>query len=446
MEVSGKDSEGTVASLTGQCSGSGSRLMGERGLPEPSAQNWRSLFADGPKSYAPLVFSSPSIVDGKTVIIPPAGAVLEGVEFWEGCIVGQSLDKRLPLHVVRSIFDRLWSKHEMPEITTFDELYTFRFRDRDAQDWVLENGPWYLAGRPLILRIWKPDMDTHNDQLTSLPIWVKFFNLPLEYWTSTSLGYIASVVGCPLHLDNPTKNHSRLSFARICIEVDVDCEFHKSALLDLGNGKYSTIRIKYPWVPHTCSHCKIFGHSRLNCHVVKGSDHNGSVLVSGKVKVADFTPDRGSVRVEASIGDLVNIPIPAKAGSDEYRKVIGVESPTRLTGTTFECLAIGEDDGPLDRTIVPSPTLLSGVGPLDSSRPAIPSNADFSDSSTICETFKHIKRVEELDYPSLPISKKKLKKLKKQNHAAMCRPKPGGPLTTRQPSEYKWRSGYLTPL
>ena len=24
--------------------------------------------------------------------------------------------------------------------------------------------------------------------------------------------------------------------------------------------------------------------------------------------------------------------------------------------------------------------------------------------------------------------------------------KPGGPLTTRQPAEYKWRSGYPTPL
>ena len=29
----------------------------------------------------------------------------------------------------------------------------------------------------------------------------------------------------------------------------------------------------------------------------------------------------------------------------------------------------------------------------------------------------------------------------------MCdAPKPGGPLTTRQPVEYKWRSGYPTPL
>ena len=80
-----------------------------------------------------------------------------------------------------------------------------------------------------------------NVQLTSLSIWVKFFNIPLEYWTVTSLGYIASAVGIPLHLDTLTENHSRLSFARICIEVDLNCEFPRSALLDLGNGKFSNI-------------------------------------------------------------------------------------------------------------------------------------------------------------------------------------------------------------
>ena len=39
-----------------------------------------------------------------------------------------------------------------------------------------------------------------------------------------------------------------------------------------------------------------------------------------------------------------------------------------------------------------------------------------------------------------------------RRHDAVCviadcdAPKPGGPLTTRQPAEYKWRSGYPTPL
>ena len=32
------------------------------------------------------------------------------------------------------------------------------------------------------------------------------------------------------------------------------------------------------------------------------------------------------------------------------------------------------------------------------------------------------------------------------NHLSCDAPKPGGPLTTRQPAEYKWMSGYPTPL
>ena len=270
-------------------------------------------------------------------------ALVEGMGIWEGCLVGQFFDKRLPVHVVRSLVERLWGKHEIPEISTTDNgLYIFRFTDRDARDWVLENGPWYFVRRPIILRIWKPSMEMLNVQITSLPIWVMFFNIPLEYWTVTSLGYIASAVGIPLHLDTLTDNHSILSFARICIEVDVNCTFPKSALLDLGNGKYSTIRIEYPWVPQNFSHCKIFGHSRLKFQFVKVKVDSGrsTCLANGYVN-ADVSSSRNDpVNVDA---DIVNhITTLAQAGKDTVADI-----PTRLTGNTFECLAICEDSGTL---------------------------------------------------------------------------------------------------
>ena len=201
-------------------------------------------------------------------------------------------------------------------------------------------------------------MEMLNVQLTSLPIWVKFFNIPLEYWTVTSLGYIASVVGIPLHLDTLTENHSRLSFSRICIEVDVNCEFPKSALLDLGNGKYSTIRIEYPWVPQICSHCKIFGHSRLKCHVVK-SDLNGIGPATGYVNLTGSTPASGSNIVVADIGDLITTLV--KVGTDEYRKVNGADIPTRLSDNTFECLATCEDVGTLGIAVDPPPPQVMGL-------------------------------------------------------------------------------------
>ena len=131
--------------------------------------------------------------------------------------------------------DKLWGKHEMLEIsTTKNGLYLFRFRDVDARDWVMENGPWYISRRPTILRVWQPAMEMLN-------------------------------IGKPLHMDSLTENQTRLSIARICIEVDLSSKFPKDARLNLTNGKCTTIRIEYPWVPHNCSHCQVFGHKVSQC-------------------------------------------------------------------------------------------------------------------------------------------------------------------------------------
>ena len=424
-EVNGSNSGGTEVILPKRVLES-SLSVGDSGLPTATIQNWKSLFAGRPTACNQLAFSGPSIVDGKKIIQPPAAAVLEGVEFWEGSLVGQFFDKGLPLHVVRSIVDRLWGKHELPEISTTEGMYIFRFRDPKARDWVLENGPWNFAGRPIILRFWKPGMEMLNAQLTSIPIWVKFFNIPLEYWTATSLGCIASAVGFPLHLDSHTENHTRLSFARICIEVDGKCEFPRSVLLDMGNGKFSNIRIEYPWVPQNCSHCKSFGHSRLKCQVVKkmGLVHKGTGTNTGYVNGAGSTTGEGPDSVDNPIGEPITNS--NKVSTDGIRKVNGAVSHT-MTGNTFECLATCGDIssyGSPSLPIVPNPTLddavdpLIGIGSTESSWPVLPSIADFSDSSPVFETFKNIKRIDELDSLTLPLSKKKLKKLKKQQHVA----------------------------
>ena len=132
---------------------------------------WNNLFSVPTRSNPKLDFYAPACVDGVPEIHPPDEAVFKGVSMWKGCLVGQFFDKRLPIHVVRATVDRLRGKHEMPDISTTDNgRYLFRFRDMDARDWVMENGPWYIAGRPIILKVWQPGMEMLNIQLTSLPI------------------------------------------------------------------------------------------------------------------------------------------------------------------------------------------------------------------------------------------------------------------------------------
>ena len=392
----------------------------------PTVKSWKSLVSMPMKTGDPLQFYEPHYAEGKLVAKPPVEAVNEGIDMWKGCLVGQFLDKRLPFPVVRSLVNRLWGKREMPEISTTDNgLFFFRFRDSEARDWVMDAGPWHLAGRPFILRAWKPGMDMLNIQLSSILIWVRFYNIPLEYWTSTCLGHIASTIGIPLHLDPLTENQTKLSFARICVEVGVDCEFPKSVLLDRGNGSYSTIRIEYPWAPQCCSECKLFGHNLLNCQAKKKPSSGMISTLPGNNKheavngmEVDEVGEGLKITAESSICAVANPTVThaaaemstisdsshAEAGFSvdimDSSKASEVDAPLKLHGNTFACLAQSEEEDPKEE-----------AGPL----PTPTANTDFSDTSPIIDTFRHIKRVDELDFTPVPFSRKKLKKLKKRS-------------------------------
>ena len=218
--------------------------------------------------------------------------------------------------------------------------------------------------------------------------------------------------------------------------MDFNCTFPKSALLNLGNGKYSTIRIEYPWVPPYCAYCKIFGHSHLKCQAVKEVNDSAKSACPDHVEGSDVdaddsSPVRGTVNLDADN----HITTPNMAGN--------VKVDAIQTGNTFECLAICEEAGNLEVAIDPTITdvsdttiqkvavdtiaiatdtttpnvisTLSGGGSLESPKLDLANIAEFSDTSPVCETFKQVKRIDELDY--LPLSKKKLKKLRKQEHA-----------------------------
>ena len=390
----------------------------------PTVKSWKSLVSMPMKTGDPLQFYEPHYAEGKLVAKPPVEAVNEGIDMWKGCLVGQFLDKRLPFPVVRSLVNRLWGKREMPEISTTDNgLFFFRFRDPEARDWVMDAGPWHLAGRPFILRAWKPGMDMLNIQLSSIPIWVRFYNIPLEYWTSTCLGHIASTIGIPLHLDPLIENQTKLSFARIYVEVGVDCEFPKSVLLDRGNGSYSTIRIEYPWAPQCCSECKLFGHNLLNCQAKKKPSNGMISTIPGNSKhvavngmEVDEVGEGLKIAAESSICAVAN-PTVTHAAAEmstisphveagfsvdvmDSSKASEVDAPLKLHGNTFACLAQSEEEDPKEE-----------AGPL----PTPTANTDFSDTSPIIDTFRHIKRVDELDFTPVPLSRKKLKKLKKRS-------------------------------
>jgi hypothetical protein len=136
---------------------------------------------------------------------------------------------------------------------------------------VLEAQLWHIANKPLILRRWTPGMQLLKISVSSVPVWIKLHNLPMEFWNATCLSYVASGVGKPLCADSVTEEQLRLGFARVLVEVNIDSDFPKEVEIAGLNGQTVVVGIEYPWIPLKCKKCKTFGHASHTCNRVEKS-------------------------------------------------------------------------------------------------------------------------------------------------------------------------------
>ncbi|KAK2653178.1 hypothetical protein Ddye_013034 [Dipteronia dyeriana] len=150
---------------------------------------------------------------------------------------------------------RIWGNHGLLEVLANDKgFYFFKFSDDETSSKVLEAGPWLFSGRMVC---------------------VKLFNIPHECWNEKGLSHIASAVGKLLYADSLTESMKRISFARVCIEIDASCDLVDSFDLFMGDssclehGENMEILVEYQWKPKRCAECKCFGHSITNCPKLK---------------------------------------------------------------------------------------------------------------------------------------------------------------------------------
>lgn len=153
-------------------------------------------------------------------------------------------------------------------MSTNNGFCIFRFSSEANCFRVLDLGPWFFAGKLLILQKWHEGLQLSKVKLSRIPVWVKFYNVPLNLWTNEGFSYVASAVGVPLYLDDATESRSRINYARVCVEISAENEIPENFDLDLGKGRIISIDVEVPWRPPSCKVCKEFGHTINNCHKV----------------------------------------------------------------------------------------------------------------------------------------------------------------------------------
>lgn len=150
------------------------------------------------------------------MVKPPKEVIQEGIQHWDSCLVGQIFRKNPKYSLVYNVANMLWGRDGSVEVMAADKDFgVFKFPNNRTRDWVLEEGPWHIANQTLALIRWKPNMQLIKPAATKIPIWVKFWHVPMEYMTRMGLSYLASAIGVPLYMDKATERGNRFTFAKV---------------------------------------------------------------------------------------------------------------------------------------------------------------------------------------------------------------------------------------
>ncbi|KAL0329000.1 UNVERIFIED_CONTAM: hypothetical protein Sradi_4886700 [Sesamum radiatum] len=123
---------------------------------------------------------------------------------------------------------------------------------------------WHVQGFPMRVFIWTPTF-TPEQESSIVPVWVCFPELPAHFFHKDALFAVASMIGTPLQIDDFTFNHSRLSKARVGIEINLTKPLVEDFDLKI-NGITIRQKVEYEQVPKYCNLCKHVGHDNLECY------------------------------------------------------------------------------------------------------------------------------------------------------------------------------------
>ncbi|CAH2034453.1 unnamed protein product, partial [Thlaspi arvense] len=150
---------------------------------------------------------------------------------------------------------------------------------------LLSRTVWNIAGFPMFVAAWSPDLNPEQLPLTSAVVPVEFREVPYLLFNKESLSRIATAVGKPVSLASETERKETFEVAKVYVRVDLTKELPSKIISGFSNGREAHISVTYPWLPLKCEGCGLFGHSKSRCH------DGPSVL--NQVRTLSTSPSRG---------------------------------------------------------------------------------------------------------------------------------------------------------
>nr|GEU51813.1 hypothetical protein [Tanacetum cinerariifolium] len=205
-----------------------------RNLRSPSVSDTKpTVNADIVMSYASVANNVENLIENKLMTVPTDIAELV-MNLW------------------------MWSRYGLKEVIENDcGMLFFKFHHEKGMNYVVDNGPWMVNNKPLVVKKWHISMNFKRTEPEKLPLWVRLCNPPLEALTIKGI----------------------TALAKCC----------------KGNTGKKTVKVMYDWAPHVCSECGVFGHNIKMCPKSAEADKNDQPEVASKHQPSKNVANRGGV-------------------------------------------------------------------------------------------------------------------------------------------------------
>lgn len=113
------------------------------------------------------------------------------------------------------------------------------------------------------MRVWEPNFKPSSANVSTVALWVRLPELPIEYYDKEALTDIGRAIGSVLRVDSNTAREARGRYARICVQVDLGKPLIRSVII---GGEIQ--QVVYEGVSSLCFSCGRVGHRKLDCKYI----------------------------------------------------------------------------------------------------------------------------------------------------------------------------------
>lgn len=218
---------------------------------------------------------------------------------WQQTLIIKVLGRRVGYTYLAKRLHTIWHPKAKMELVALDEDYFLvKFNSVIDYEFAKYGGPWMVLEHYLIVQEWRPNFDPKSDKTERVLVWVRFPDLPVEYFDYNFLMRVGKLVGEPKSIDEATSLVSRARFAKMCIEVDIT-----KPLLSKYKLRRRMRRIEYEGIHLVCFKCGIYGHRDDQCTAAEGKmgENDGSKSSGGQPETAT---DSGKRSQESPNGNI----------------------------------------------------------------------------------------------------------------------------------------------